>query len=278
MYILKSNIKNEGKASMETQIAIVLFLNFVITLIGTLAYATRIVGVKTGRVAVSFALFNILALASRTANTLQVPLLTKFVEENPNPEQLMPIFNMIIFTATAATIAGAILIPTFQRIFSKAVSAFSANRSVSKLVLHSFSKSGVKYIKESIKIPTKSTLSVFNLKKLPIKIMLFNMFSVTLITVGALSPIFAGSVEPGLRATCLTLSSVINGFAVIVMAVFIDPYLSIMTDDVLDGRCSEADFNNCVAGMIVTKIIGTMLSFAALVPAAYVIVWIARLI
>lgn len=263
---------------MEIQIVIVLILNFVITLIGTLAYATRIVGVRTGRVAVSFALFNILALASRTANTLQVPLLTKYVEKNPNPYQLMPIFEMIIFTATAATIIGAILIPTFQRIFSKAVGAFSVNRSVSKLVMHSFSKSGVKYIRESIKIPTRSTLSVFNLRKLPVKIMLFNMFSVTLITVGALSPIFAGSIEPELRATCLTLASVINGFAVIVMAIFIDPYLSIMTDDVLDGKCSEADFNNCVAGMIFTKIIGTVLSFAVLVPAAYIIVWIARLI
>ncbi|MDF2520339.1 MAG: hypothetical protein K0R84_967 [Clostridia bacterium] len=263
---------------MEIQIIIVLVLNFVITLIGTLAYATRLVGVKTGRVAVSFALFNILALASRTANTLQVPLLTKYVEENPKPDSLIAIFNMIILTATAASIIGAAAIPTFQRIFSKAVSAFSVNRSVSKLVMHSFSKSGVRYIKESIKIPTKSTFAIFNLRKLPIRIMLLNTAAVTLITVGALSPIFAGSLEPELRATCLTLSSVINGFAVIFMSVFIDPYLSIMTDDVLDGKCSEADFNNCVAGIVFTKIVGTALSFVVLMPAAYVIVWIARLI
>lgn len=263
---------------MDTQIIIVLILNFIITLIGTLAYATRMVGIKTGRVAVSFALFNILALISRTANTLQVPLLTKFVEQNPNPSQLMPIFNMIITTATVATLIGAILIPTFQRIFSKAVSAFSVNRSVSKLVIHSFTKSGVRQIKESIKIPTRSTFAVFNLRKLPYRILLFNAASVTLLTVGALAPIYAGSIEPSLRATCLTLSSVINGFAVIVMAMFIDPYLSIMTDDVLDGKCTEAEFNNCVAGMIFTKIIGTVLSFAVLVPSAYVIVWIARLI
>lgn len=263
---------------MTAQIGIVLLLNFIITLIGTLAYAVRLVGVKTGRVAVSFALFNILALVSRTANTLQVPLLTKYVERNPYPEQLTGLFNMIILTALLASIVGAFMIPFFQRIFHKAVEAFSVNRSVSKLVLHSFSKSGVKYIKESIRIPSKLNFGVFNLRKLPFKIMFLNTISVTLLTVGALAPIYAGSLEPDLRATCITLSAILNGFAVIVMAVFIDPHLSIMTDDVIDRKCTMSEFNNCVAGMVITKILGTALAFAVLVPSAYLIVMVARFI
>jgi hypothetical protein len=263
---------------MTTQIAIVLLLNFVITLIGTLAYAVRLVGVKTGRVAVSFALFNILALVSRTANTLQVPLLTKYVERNPHSEQLIGLFNLIILTAVIASIAGALMIPFFQRIFYKAVEAFSVNRSVSKLVMHSFSKSGIRYIKESMKKPSKLSLGIFNLRKLPFKLMLLNTVAVTLLTVGALAPIYAGSIEPELRATCITLSAILNGLAIIVMAIFIDPHLSIMTDDVIDDKCSIAEFNNCVAGMVITKIIGTALSFAVLVPSAYLIVIVARLI
>lgn len=263
---------------MTIQIGIVLLLNFVITLIGTLAYSVRLVGVKTGRVAVSFALFNILALVSRTANTLQVPLLTKYVERNPFPAKLEGLFDLIILTAVLASIVGAFLIPFFQRIFHKAVEAFSVNRSVPKLVLHSFSKSGVKYLKDSMKIPSKLNLGVFNLRKLPFKIMLLNTVSVTLLTVGALAPIYAGSLEPELRATCITLSSILNGFAVIVMSVFIDPHLSILTDDVIDGKCSLAEFNNCVAGMVLTKIIGTVLSFAVLVPSAHLIVIVARFI
>jgi hypothetical protein len=263
---------------MTTQILIVLLLNFIITLIGTLAYAVRLVGVKTGRVAVSFALFNILALVSRTANTLQVPLLTKYVEKNPFSEKLIGLFNLIILTAVIASIVGAFMIPFFQRIFYKAVEAFSINRSVSKLVLHSFSKSGIRYIKDSMRVPSKLSLGAFNLSKLPLKLMFLNTVSVTLLTVGALAPIYAGSLEPELRATCITLSAILNGFAVIVMAVFIDPHLSIMTDDVIDGKCSVAEFNNCVVGMVITKVLGTALSFAALVPAAYLIVWVARFI
>lgn len=263
---------------MTIQITIVLLLNFVITLIGTLAYAVRLVGVKTGRVAVSFALFNILALVSRTANTLQVPLLTKYVEKNPFSESLIGLFNLIILTAVIAAIIGAFMIPFFQRLFYKAVEAFSINRSISKVVLHSFSKSGVRYIKESMRIPSRLNFGVFNFRTLPFKLMFLNTIAVALLTVGALAPIYAGSLEPELRATCITLSAILNGFAVIVMAVFIDPHLSIMTDDVIDGKCSMAEFNNCVAGMVITKVIGTALSFAVLVPSAYLIVKVAKFI
>jgi hypothetical protein len=263
---------------MTTQIVIVLLLNFIITLIGTLAYAVRLVGVKTGRVAISFALFNILALASRTANTLQVPLLTKYVEKNPFSESLIGLFNLIILTALIASIIGAFMIPFFQKLFYKAVEAFSIKRSVYKLVLHSFSKSGVKYIKESMRIPSRLNFGVFNLRKLPFKLMFLNTISVALLTVGALAPIYAGSLEPDLRATCITLSAILNGFAVIMMAVFIDPHLSIMTDDVIDGKCSMDDFNNCVAGMVITKVLGTAFSFAVLVPSAYLIVEVAKFI
>ena len=67
---------------MTTQIIIVLVLTFVINLITTLSYSVRIVGIRTGRVAISFALFNILVLVSRTANGFQAPLLAKTVEND----------------------------------------------------------------------------------------------------------------------------------------------------------------------------------------------------
>jgi Alternate to MurJ len=51
-------------------------LCFVIQLIGTLAYVVRIAGVRTRRIAVSFALFNVLVLVSRTSNSFQGPFLT----------------------------------------------------------------------------------------------------------------------------------------------------------------------------------------------------------
>jgi hypothetical protein len=65
---------------MDTQLLIICVLTFVIHLIGTLAYAARIAGVRTRRIAVSFSLFNILILVSRTSNSFQGPFLAKRIE------------------------------------------------------------------------------------------------------------------------------------------------------------------------------------------------------
>lgn len=99
-----------------------------------------------------------------------------------------------------------------------------------------------------------------------------------IITVGTLSPIYAGKIAPDLRATCITLSSIINGVATVLMSIFIDPHLSIMTDEVIDGKCSEEDFRACVVAMVGSKCIGTFASLLLLVPAAYLIVSIAKVI
>lgn len=263
---------------MNLQILIVVLLNFIISIIGTLAYSVRLVGVRTGKIAVTFAVFNVLSLISRTAVTFQVPILTKFVENNSGATELINIFNIIIIVSGIATIVGAFLIPTFQRIFYRAVLRFSLEKSISRLIIHSFSKTGIRYMKDCISIPMKNNITKINYKKLPIKIIIYNLISVALITVGSLAPIYAGSIAPDLRATCITLSSIINGIATILMSIFIDPQLSIMTDEVIDGKCTEEDFRACVIAMVGSKSIGTFASLLLLIPSSYLIVYIAKVI
>lgn len=263
---------------MGLNIIIVATLNFIITLIGTLAYSVRLVGVRTGKIAVSAALFNALALISRTANVFQLPILTKYVEQSHNSENLIFTFNLIMFVVLFATIVGTFLIPTFQRIFSKAVESFSIEKSLFKLMMHSFSKSGIKHIKNCVAIPVKINITDMSFKKLPVRILIYNVITVALLTAGVFAPIYAGSLEPDLSATCITLSGVINGIATILLALFVDPYLSVLTDEVIEGKYSEADFRGCVIGMLGSKILGTALSFLIFIPAAYAIVFIARII
>lgn len=263
---------------MSIQIIIVLILNFIISFIGTLAYSVRMVGIRTGKIAVSFAVFNILMLISRTAVTFQVPLLTKFVEHHSSANNLINIFNLIIIISGIATVIAAFLIPTFQRIFFRGVLHFSFDRSIPKLIIHSFSKAGVNYIKDCVAIPVKENITELNFRKLPIKIIIYNLITVSLLTVGALAPIYAGSIAPDLRATCLTLSSIINGIATILMAIFIDPHLSIMTDDVIEGKCTEKDFRTVVVAMVGSKTLGTFASLLLIIPFSYLIVFVAKII
>lgn len=267
---------------MSAQIIIVLVLTFIIYVISTLAYSVRIVGVRTGRIAISFAVFNVFALISRTANTIQAPLMAKTIENNikaGNAEGLLYIFRWILFSSTLATIVGAVLMPTFIRLFGKAVESFSVHRSIPRLLLHGFSKSGIEQFKKSITPPKKENFShLRSIKKTPKKIIVLNTAAFSISTVGVLASLYAGCLNPELRTTCSTLSSVINGFATVLMFIFIDPFISMMTDDVIRGEINETDFDRCIIFIICSLIVGTIIAQLLLIPAASVIGFIAKLI
>lgn len=267
---------------MSVQIGIVLVLTFIINVISTLAYSVRIVGVKTGRIAISFAVFNVFALISRTANTIQAPLMAKNIENSiklGNSQNLLYMFRWILLATTFATITGTVLMPTFIKIFRKAVESFSIHRSIPKLLLHSFSKSGIEQFKRSVTRPKRENIAQLkSLKRIPKKIILLNTIAFSVSTVGVLASLYAGCLSPELRTTCSTLSSVINGFATIIMFIFIDPYISMLTDDVIRGECSELNFNRCIIFIIGGLIAGTILAQFILVPAAKIIAFIANLI
>lgn len=264
---------------MTTQIILVLFLVFLINLITTLSYSVRIVGVRTGRIAVSFALFNILVLISRTAYGFQAPILAKTIENNINTgagENLFE-FRLIIFACSLATIIGGFLIPTFQRILSIAVEKFSIYKSVPSLILHSFSKTGITSIKDSIVIPSTSNVAQINFKRnFPWKVFIMNIVAVAIITVGVLSALYAGYLNPEYRSTASNLSAIINGIATILMFIFIDPFLSIMTDDVVLGRTKESLFRKYIVYMVFARLLGTLLAQFILIPSAKIVAWTAE--
>jgi hypothetical protein len=106
-------------------------------------------------------------------------------------------------SASLATVAGAWLIPTFQRLFCRAVLDFQAHRSIPKLV---------------------------------------------------------------------------NGGATIMMAVFIDPHMSGMTDDVVEAKVTETQFRKAIVWLVGSRLAGTVTAQALLVPAAVLTASVARVI
>ena len=267
---------------MTIQVYIVIALTFIIYIIGTLAYSIRVVGIKTGRIAIAFSVFNVFALISRTANSFQAPLLAKTVENSINGDQassLIIAFRSVLLSATAATIFGALLMPTFIRVFSKAVQSFSFHRSIPKLLFHGFSKSGIEQFKSSITIPKRSNFTqLTDLRRIPKKIVVLNILATSISSVGVLAALYAGTLMPDLRSTCNTLSSVINGASTIILFIFIDPYISMLTDDVIRGKCPEQYFHRIIIYIVTGLILGTMLAQVMLLPAAKLIVFVAKLI
>ena len=266
---------------MTTQVIIVLILTFIINLITTLSYSVRIVGIRTGRIAISFALFNILVLVSRTANGFQAPLLAKTVENNIkngifNDEIT---FRAIILSCTVATFIGAVLIPTFQRILSKAVINFSTHKSIPKLIVYGFSKTGILYFKDNLAIPAKENITQISTEtQFPWKIFIINVLAVAITTIGVLSAVYASYLNPDYRTTASNLSAFINGFATILMFVIIDPHLSAMTDDVMLGKCSETTFRKYIVYMTIARLLGTIVAQLIFTPAAQFLAWLATII
>jgi hypothetical protein len=136
---------------MDANLLIICLLTFVIHMVGTLAYAVRIAGVRTRRIAISFSLFNILVLVSRTSNSFQGPFLAKRIEARlmggHAASPLLQDFRWLLLTTSLATVAGAVLIPTFQRLFSGAVRQFQVHRSLPRLARLALTSRGAAFLK-----------------------------------------------------------------------------------------------------------------------------------
>ncbi len=182
-------------------------------------------------------------------------------------------------SAALATIAGAVLIPTFQRVFSRAVEHFQVHRSVPKLVLHAVFKGGLGYVRTAASLPCAANVAGLRERsQVPLSMTLLNVAAVALWTVGVFAALYAGVLEPSVRVTSSTLSSIINGGATVLMAIFIDPHMSGMTDDVIEGKVSESQFRRTVVWLVGSRLAGTLLAQALLVPSALLIVVVAKAI
>lgn len=102
-----------------------------------------------------------------------------------------------------------------------------------------------------------------------------NVIAQALLTVGVIASLYAGYLYPEFRVTASQLSAVVNGFATILLFVLIDPQLSVMTDDVVEGRVSEADYRRTIVWLSMSRVAGTLLAQLLLLPSAWLIVWVA---
>lgn len=266
---------------MSAQVLLVFLFTFIIHLISTLSYGLRIAGIRTGRIAVSLALFNILLLVSRTANTFQAPLLASHVEHNilsGVTAHMTSDFRWLLLAATSATLVGILLIPTFQRLFTRAIEVFGTQRSIPRLLLRGLSRSGLRQIMNAGSIPAKRNLTELDLQSAPWRIIIANALATALLTVGVLASLYAGYLQPDLRMTANNLSPVINALSTVLLFVFIDPYLSLLTDDVVNGQVSEARFRKCITLFALSRLAGTVIAQIIFIPAARVIVFVAKLL
>ena len=267
---------------MDTQLFAICLLTAGIHLVGTMAYGARIAGVRTRRIALSFALFNILVLVSRTSNGFLGPFLAKRIESRlaeGGGEALLGDFRLVLISAAIAVAAGILLVPTSQRLFVRAIAYFQHNRSTTRMLLRCATPAGLRIIRNSIALPKKEQWrQLCKPRGVTVGVLLANCLAQGLLTVGVLASLYAGYLNPQFRVTASQLSAVVNGFATILLFAFIDPQLSVVTDDAIDGRVTDQMFRRMIIWISLSRLAGTLLAQIFLLPAAAAIAFIANFI
>jgi hypothetical protein len=280
------------------RLLIVAVLTAVIHFINTLIYAVRISGVRTGRLAIAFSLFNVFFLLASTANSVQGFLLASIVERAIKtaqelsggiipPGQLLHSaayqvqlglldhnIRLVILAASAGTLLGAFLIPAFVNIFVRAIFLFEETGSVPRMIgMVLFSPRKVCKLTGQLYLPRKKTFDLTIAKKIAIpKTFLFlNLIVSGVYTTGVLSALYAGALYPEFRTTAASLSAVVNGVATILAATVVEPTAASITDQAVRGERSEKDVKQMALYLAITRLMGTFLAQLIFLPAAYLI-------
>lgn len=263
---------------MSQEIVVVCLLTFIIHLVGTYSLAIRIVGLRTGKWSMSYALFNILALVTRLSTTFQAPLLAKTIELNillKAPADSTD-FRLILGASSLAMVVGALTMPAFHRLLAVAVERYYVHRSFFKLFLSSLNMGRLWRLRQHLVIPHKANWQAFSKTIVPPRVIILNLLSQAILTVGVLSTLYAGYLNPDLRSTSASMSGFINGFAAIVLVVVVDPSIALLSDEVANNTASPVFFRKYIIVLTGVRILGTLLSQVLLIPLAHIVVWMSE--
>ncbi|HHV62964.1 MAG TPA: DUF2837 family protein [Firmicutes bacterium] len=246
-------------------------------MIDTLSYSVRLGGIRTRQLALALSLFNSIALISRTANMLQAPLVGRLVGANLSPERhaaLAGSMRMVIASATAGTLLGIILIPTFLSLFIKAIKALARRGSIPAFLFECMAPAKLKSVPGSIRLPDRRILSRLKPEAIPIQLILLNVIITAIYTTGVLSAAYAAAIVPPSKSIAASLSSgLVNGIATVLFTILVDPKSAVITDQAMRGEIDISVADTLVAYLIGSKLAGTLLAQLIFIPATWVIAY-----
>jgi hypothetical protein len=261
-------------------LAIILLLTGLVHSLDTASYASRIAGTRTGRLALTGALFNIVSLLSRAAYTLQAPLLGSAIDgmvRHGNLGGLLGDCHLIIVAASVGTLAGALLIPTFAALFTRAAATYETHGSFAALLLHTLSLRGFSRISQHLRLPLPASIRRASRFNLPRSFFVLTVLVTAVYTIGVLATMYASALAPEVARTATTLSSVVNGFGTLLLVLLIDPVSALITDQAIHGARPPVAVTHIVIWQVVGRFAGTLLAQILFYPASLVVLHIARL-
>ncbi|MGP6156824.1 MAG: lipid II flippase family protein [Vulcanimicrobiaceae bacterium] len=273
----------------SSQLALALVLNAVVQAIQIGAYAARLAGVKSGRIATSISLFNLFVTASRLANLVYAPMLGTITDRAARSvrvpalagaalHQLDLQIRLIVLAGTFGTALGALLLPVFLYLFLRGIAAFERLGSVPRAILRLVDPRVMLGILRSVRIPPPATFAQFRIRDVPANLLISNVVVTGIYAIGVVAATYASVIDPADARTAVLLSGIINGIATIAFTLIVDPTSAYITDQAVKGERTLGEVKSLVFYLALTAIVGTLLSQLILYPAAVVIAFVAHLV
>jgi hypothetical protein len=255
------------------------------------AYAARLAGVQTARIATSISLFNLFMTAGRLANLFMVFFVAPLSDEAGNAVARLqhdPVavaawqhtldvqLRLVILGGTLGMIVFALFLPMFTYLFRKGVRSFEARGSLPHSLVRLVSPAVIGDVLRSQKFPTLAKLRSFTWKPLPRRLLIFNMVVTAVYAVGVQASYLASVLDVHVARTEVSLSGVINGIGTIAFTLFVDPTSAMITDQAIHGKRTIDEVRSMVFYLSLTAIIGTLVAQLIFFPSAVVIEYVAR--
>lgn len=267
------------------QLIVAAVLNVVLQAFTIGAYAARLAGVQMRRIATSISLFNLVVMASRTANMFYSPMLGSISDKANALSQRGPIFHLIavhqydlqlrviILAGTLGTILGAALLPTFLFLFRRGIGTFERLGSVPRSLLRLGNPGVIMDVGRSIQLPKPANWRRFRWSHVPVKLIVANVVVTSIYMVGVVASAYASLIDPHAARTAILSSGLVNGIATIAFSLIVDPTSAFITDQAVRGERPIEEVKSMVFYLCLSAIVGTILSQAILYPSAVFIGW-----
>jgi hypothetical protein len=269
-------------ALWSSQLVVAMLLNAAVQCIAIGAYAARLAGVQSRRIATSISLFNLFVTASRLANLVYAPMLGTISDRAAHAARTaadpQAIYHglewqlrLIVLAGTVGTALGAVLLPTFLHLFMRGIASFERLGSVPRALLRLGDPRVLVSVLRSLRMPTRETISRFSLHNIPAKLLVGNTLVTGVYAIGVQAAAYASVLYPAESRTALLLSGIINGIATVAFTLVVDPTSAYITDQAVRGERTLGEVKSMVFYLALTAIAGTLLSQLILYPSAVVI-------
>jgi hypothetical protein len=261
-------------------------ITFVVQGVTIGAYAARLAGVQTKRIATSISLFNLFVTTGRLANLFVIFFMGPLSDQAANAVGKLagdPValaawqhafalqLRLIVFSGSLGMMVFALFLPMFTYLFRRGVHSFEARGSVPHSLMRLLSPRVIGEVLRSERLPPLARLRSFDWRVLPKRLLIFNTVVMCVYAIGVQSSYLASVLDVNVRGTSIGLSGVVNGIGTIAFTLFVDPTSAIITDQAIHGKRTVEEVRSMVFYLSLTATVGSLLSQAILYPAAVVI-------